>query len=74
MKPMHIIRRVLPMLAMLPLIIFALTGCGPKLRVQPAKPLPAPKVAVPAFLKQCPPALSWMKPTCKPAPISTPTP
>jgi len=56
---------VLPLIVMLPL-----TGCATKpLRVMPAQPLPAPKIAVPAFLQACPPMPSWYpKATCEPAP------
>jgi hypothetical protein len=35
----------------------------------PGNPAPAPRVAIPAFAKTCPPLVSWYpKQTCKPAP------
>ena len=49
MKPMFAMKPLLPMLAAAHLL--TLTGCAPKtLRVLPAQPLPAPKVAVPKVL------------------------
>jgi hypothetical protein len=55
--------------------ISLLAGCATKpLEVHPAQPLPAPKVAIPAFLLTCPALPSWITLTCADAPISHPMP
>ena len=60
-------------LAAMPMLTLLLTACQPALQVRPAEPLPAPKVAIPAFLLTCPPVPSWVTQTCGLAPVPQPT-
>ena len=68
--------RMLAIVLIFTSLAIALCSCAQApLVVRPAVPLPAPKVAVPAFLRQCPVTPSWYPlATCKPAqpPLVTP--
>ncbi len=69
--PMIFRARWLLATALVSAIASPLAGCGPRvIEAHPAKPLPPPKVAVPDFMKVCPPIPSWLSAIliCRPAP------